>query len=108
MPKDTTDITTQYIYGYSICNKTNRIVGITKNAKKDWEDQLSDYSTVFKYQNCYGKAWRTIVKPALNNTPMNASIVLKVFPENKRFKIMKRDISQVEKGISTFTIIKRL
>ena len=60
--------------------------------------------TVLHYQNCWGAAWENRVRPALNNTPAAAAIIVMIDGDGL-YVVRKRDISQQGNARSTFTLL---
>ena len=95
----------KYIWGYGI--KDGKVKFLKKDVRSRWNDSIfhENNETIFMYQNCFGDTWVNVVKPALDNTPEDDLILVKVFPPDGYFYVKKRHIVQEGNGHSLFTVV---
>ena len=92
------------VFGYGIVD--DRVAYLVKKKNSKWKDKWvrENDETVFVYQNCWGDAWQDTVRPALNNTP-GAALILVMVEEEGLYFVRKRNITQGAKGRSTYTLL---
>jgi hypothetical protein len=100
----------KYIYGYGI--EDGKVTFLKKNVRSSrWNDSFihdnENNETILIYQNCFGDTWVNDVKPALDNTPEDDLIVVKVFPPDRYFYVKKRHIVEEGRGNSLFTVVSQ-